>query len=154
MEDFERAWAQAGLGAAPPPLLDTDDAIAATCAIASRFLAVGTPRTIGLVGDPALAARCLDAHRAYFEIPREIRSDTTHGLRATCAADIVCVVDRDARIDAAWLRAGTHVNLVRGALAAAAPRAILIDAAALAQIVCGHRDGRQLDELTIFSVGR
>ena len=63
----------------------------------------------------------------------------------------MCVVDAAASIDPAWLRAGTHVNLVRGALAAPAPRAEMIDAAALAQIVCGRRDGRQLDELTIFT---
>ncbi len=151
MQELERAWAQAGLGAAPLPALDTDDAIAATCAIASRFLAVGTPRTIGLVGPAPLADLCLEAHRAYFTLPSEIRRDAIHGLRAACAADIVCVVDPDARIDPTWLRAGTHVNLIRGALTGAAPRAILIDTAALAQIVCGHRDGRQLDELTIFA---
>ena len=127
MLDVERAWAQAGLGLGAPPALDTQPAIAATCAIASRFLAVGTPRTIGLVGDPAIADLCLDAHRAYFAEPREIRRAETHGLRATCACDIVCIVDDSARIDPSWLRAGTHVNLVRGALTGAAPRAIAID---------------------------
>jgi ornithine cyclodeaminase/alanine dehydrogenase-like protein (mu-crystallin family) len=153
---IERAWAQAGLGAGPVPALTDDVTIAATCAIASRFLAVGTPRTIGLVGDPALGDACLEAHRAYFTLPRELRrADPSDPIaaRAACAADIVCVLDGGAAIDPAWLRAGTHVNLVRGRLAAPAPRAITIDATALAQIVCGHRDGRQLDELTIFAPG-
>jgi hypothetical protein len=54
-------------------------------------------------------------------------------------------------IDPAWLRAGTHVNLMRGHLAGPAPRAIRIDAAALAAIVCGRVDGRQLDELIVFA---
>jgi hypothetical protein len=151
VHELERAWAQAGLGAAPLPPLDSDDAIAATCAIASRFLAVGTPRTFGLVGEPPLAELCLDAHRAYFATPPEIRRAAEVGAKAACAADIVCVFDEAARIDPTWLRAGTHVNLVRGALAGAAPRAVMIDASALAQIVCGRRDGRQLDELTIFT---
>jgi ornithine cyclodeaminase/alanine dehydrogenase-like protein (mu-crystallin family) len=150
--DVERAWAQAGLGATPLPELDTDTRVAAACAIASRFLAVGTPRTIGLVGgEPHLADLCLEAHRAYFAEPRELRRAAQVGVRSACAADIVCVLDDDARIDPSWLRAGTHVNLVRGALVAPPPRAIRIDRAALAQIVCGHRDGRQLDELTIFA---
>jgi ornithine cyclodeaminase/alanine dehydrogenase-like protein (mu-crystallin family) len=140
------------------PSIADADTLAATCAIASRFLAVGTPRTMGIVGDSdglgPLAALCLDAHRTYFTLPAEIRranASDAIAARAACAADIVCVLDASASIDPAWLRAGTHVNLVRGRLTAAAPRAILIDAAALAQIVCGHRDGRQLDELTIFA---
>ena len=132
------------------PSLADPIALAATGAIASRFLAVGTPRTIGLVGPDALTALCLDAHRVYFA-PTEVRRGD-HDLKAACAADIVCIAE-DIAIDPSWLRAGTHVNLARGRLAAPAPRAILIDTAALAQIVCGHRDGRQLDELTIFTIG-
>jgi ornithine cyclodeaminase/alanine dehydrogenase-like protein (mu-crystallin family) len=151
VDTIERAWAQAGLGRGAPPDLADEATLAATTAIASRFLAVGTPRTIGLVGPAALAERCLDAHRVYFA-PREVRraDHDADQLRAACAADIVCVVG-DVAIDPSWLRAGTHVNLMRGGLAAPAPRAILIEAAALAEIVCGHRDGRQLDELTIFA---
>jgi hypothetical protein len=157
VDEIERAWAQAGLSAAPAPELARadDDTLAATCAIASRFLAVGTPRTFGIIGgDAAASERCLDAHRVYFTLPSEIRragADDPVAARAACAADIVCVLDDRASIDPAWLRAGTHVNLVRGALIAPAPRAITIDAAALAEIVCGRRDGRQLDELTIFT---
>jgi ornithine cyclodeaminase/alanine dehydrogenase-like protein (mu-crystallin family) len=150
--DVERAWANAGLGQGALPVLETPGLIAATCAIASRFLAVGTPRTIGLVGEPLFTERCLEGHRAYFAEPPEIRQAELVGLKAACAADIVCVFDDAARIDPIWLRNGTHVNLARGALTGPAPRAMMIDTAALAQIVCGHRDGRQLDELTIFTI--
>jgi len=131
---------------------------AATCAaLASRFLAVGTPRSIGLVGDNALAARCLDTHAAYFA-PREVRrADITDqdAARAACAADIVCVCDDAARIDPTWLRAGTHVNLLRGAFTQPPAHAsqIRADVDVLATMVAGRVDGRQLDELTLFVVG-
>ncbi|HTJ40517.1 MAG TPA: hypothetical protein VL463_00415 [Kofleriaceae bacterium] len=144
VERIERAWAAAGLKQGPLPDLADPIALAATTAIASRFLAVGTPRTIGLVGPSELAELCLDAHRVYFS-PTEVRRDD---LRATCAADIVCIVG-DVTIEASWLRAGTHVNLMRGRLDGA-PRAIFVGNDDLAAIVCGLRDGRQLDELTIY----
>lgn len=50
-------------------------ASAALGAIASRYLAVGTPRTIGLIVDPARVgdgALSLEAHRTWFA-PREVR---------------------------------------------------------------------------------
>jgi ornithine cyclodeaminase/alanine dehydrogenase-like protein (mu-crystallin family) len=130
------------------------DLAAATCgAIASRFLAVGTPRTMGLVGDGELAARCLDAHAHWFA-PQEIRRGTAADPRAACAADIVCVCDDAAVIDPTWLRNGTHVNLLRGSLdRARLPRAVVADMTALAAMVAGRIDGRQLDELTLFAPG-
>ena len=81
----------------------------------------------------------------YFS-PTEVRRDD---LRAACAADIVCIVG-DVTIDASWLRAGTHVNLMRGRVDGVS-RAIVIGNDDLAAIVCGLRDGRQLDELTIYA---
>ena len=145
VEAIERAWAAAGLRQGPLPDLADPITLAATTAIASRFLAVGTPRTIGLVGPAALADACLEAHHVYFA-PTEVRRDD---LRAACAADIVCIVG-DVTVDASWLRAGTHVNLMRGRVDGAS-RAIVVDDAALAALVCGLRDGRQLDELTVYA---
>jgi hypothetical protein len=123
----------------------SDLAGAALAALASRFLAVGTPRTFGIVG--AAAEHCLATHASYFA-PRELRRGD---VRAACAADIVCVANPTVTIDPTWLRSGTHVNLLAGKLdTAALPHAIVVDVAALATIVAGQRDGRQLDELTIF----
>jgi hypothetical protein len=134
-----------------------DLAAAACAAIASRFLAVGTPRTLGLIGlagPRTLADACTAAHGAYFA-PRELRTADPRdkaAVRAACAADIVCVCDRDVVVDPTWLRAGTHVNLIEGSLdVAALPRAVVADLDALAAMVAGLRDGRQLDELTIFA---
>lgn len=122
----------------------SDLAGACLAALASRFLAVGTPRTIGVIGD---GARCLATHALWFA-PREIRRGEP---RAACAADIVCATDPAVTIEPAWLRSGTHVNLLAGRLdTAALPHAVVVDVAALATIVAGQRDGRQLDELTIF----
>lgn len=103
-------------------------ACGAAGAIASKFLAVGTPRSIGLVGCGPRAAALLTAHRAIFPAPRDVRcadSDpalaarfaAAHGGRVTtieeaCACDIVCTTT-DARapiVRAAWVRRGTHIN--------------------------------------------
>jgi ornithine cyclodeaminase/alanine dehydrogenase-like protein (mu-crystallin family) len=117
-------------------------AIAAAGAVASRFLAVGAPRSFGIIvdgaSDVAGAALSLAAHRTWFD-PRDIRcasipdgadgtdgTDSTDGAdqlaRATggrtvrvaeaLACDIVCVHASRLRIAPADLRRGSHVNAV------------------------------------------
>src|SRR5262249_5068391 len=97
-------------------------AAAAAGAVASRVLAVGTPRRIGLGGHPAPAALSLAAHRGRFRpahVPVAGGDDAAItaaelGGRAVpvdeaLAADIVCL---HAPLDlaAGKLRRGTHVN--------------------------------------------
>lgn len=112
-------------------------AFAALAAISSRFMAIGTPMTLGLVGVEAAslpaAALLLAAHDVYFAVP-EIRvlgdaslatelqqllaSSTARrpvlpriGAAATTAAwasDIVCCLGATA-LDVTLLRRGTHV---------------------------------------------
>lgn len=142
---------------------------AASGAVASRFLAVGTPRSLSLVVDDEtqhdFAALSLEAHRTWFS-PRDVRC-TNEALAArvggravsigeALAADIVCVHGSTIEITAAALRRGTHVNLlgdpnrVDSELLALAT---VVDASSLPAMAAGFVDGRQLDELTLFRYG-
>ena len=143
-----------------------DVAAAAAGAVASRFLAVGTPRSLGLVGDAPAAALSLAAHRVWFR-PTDIRWAAVGGggrdalvgrpasIAEALAADIVCI-HAPIALAAVQLRRGTHVN----ALAAVelddelrALATIADEAAGLPALAAGLRDGRQLDELTVFVAG-
>ena len=121
---------------------------AAAAAVASRYLAVGTPRSFGIVGGSDEDARlALEAHRTWFE-PRDIRRDA-HAL----AADIVCVYDATP-IRAGDLRRGTHVNLMgTGAIDPELVATITDEPHGLPALAAGLVDGRQLDEITIFVGG-
>lgn len=173
----ERAYVAAATSSAPTvPSREADDdlvarAYAAAGAVASRYLAVGTPRSFGLVVRGAdsceAAALSLGAHWTWFS-PKDIRcaglgadglAHSLHGevvsLDDALAADIVCI---HASIDlaASKLRRGTHVNVL-------APVKLDPEIEKLASITCevpglgklaaGLVDGRQLDELTIFVIG-
>jgi hypothetical protein len=151
-----------------PPLVPDARALPAIGAVASHFLAVGTPRTLGLIlgtaDQTALGQLSIDAHRTWFQ-PREIRCALVDGTKTSAfgvpatvaealAADIVCV-HVPLEIRAAKLRRGTHVN-------ALAPvtldddlqkLATIVDEVGLGRLAAGHIDGRQLDELTVFLAG-
>ena len=139
----------------PWPALAPEVARAAAGAVASRFLSVGTPRSIGLVAPLPLARLALAAHRVYFA-PRELRSDDPEvaaalGGRATslaeaCACDLVCIARPDAVIAAAWIRRGTHLDAMG---AGAGPRHELDhDLLGTAKIVVDERaSSRQGGEL-------
>jgi hypothetical protein len=150
-------------------------AVAAAGAVASRYLAVGTPRSFGIVIDGAAevaaAALSLAAHRTWFA-PRDVRcasiasgatgaaelAAATGGravsLDEALACDIVNVYSARLRITPAQLRRGTHVNAITAdvldpellALATVVPEA------GLPALAAGLVDGRQLDELTIFII--
>ena len=138
---------------------------AASGAVASRFLAVGTPRSLALVIDAddqlEAALLSLEAHRVWFS-PPDVRCTTAALAAATggrevsiaeaLAADIVCSHGRTP-IAAAQLRRGTHVNALgdpRALDADLLALATVVDAAALPGMAAGFVDGRQLDELTVF----
>jgi ornithine cyclodeaminase/alanine dehydrogenase-like protein (mu-crystallin family) len=123
----EEALVAAGRGAVPiatePSPTRLAIAAGATSAIASRFLAVGTPRSIGLIGTGAVARASLAAHRVLFA-PREIR--IADGPAAQALADEV-----HGRVTT--LSAGVYGTL--------------------GEIAAGLKDGRQLDEITLFLAG-
>ncbi|MEO8845179.1 MAG: hypothetical protein ABI591_01880 [Kofleriaceae bacterium] len=138
---------------------------AASGAVASRFLAVGTPRSLSLIVDDDsqhdFAALSLEAHRTWFS-PRDVRC-TSEALAArvggravsiaeALAADIVCV-HGSTKVTAAALRRGTHVNALGDPHCVDAELlalATVVDASSLPAMAAGFVDGRQLDELTLF----
>lgn len=171
----ERAYVAAATGGSVStggPDEQLPRARAALGAVASRYLAVGTPRSFGLIieGSTSIeeAALSLSAHRTWFQ-PSDLRCAGAGaaelagliGGRETTAAealacDIVCV-HASILIDPAQLRRGTHINvLVPGATFAeelARVATITHEAPGLAALAAGLVDGRQLDELTVFVVG-
>src|SRR5262249_30231816 len=129
----------------------------------SHYLAVGTPRSLSLIGGDD-AVHSLVAHRTWFA-PIDIRctspsvaaavSGRIVTLAEALTADIVCV-HVPMVIAAAQLRRGTHVN----ALAAVelddelrALATIVDEPKGLSTLAAGMIDGRQLDELTVFIAG-
>ncbi|HEU0034510.1 MAG TPA: hypothetical protein VFQ53_27995 [Kofleriaceae bacterium] len=159
----ERAYVAAATGTAPrSPAGDRDRALAAIGAVASRYLAVGTPRSFGLIADDArVAALSCEAHRTWFQL-RDVRIAGTSlpdaravAIDEALACDIVCVHVPIA-IAASQLRRGTHVN----ALAAVTldddlQRLAVItrEEPGLGELAAGLVDGRQLDEITVFVAG-
>ncbi len=152
-----------------PDKPDRPRALAAIGAVASRYLAVGTPRTMGLIIASAAqlpdAQLSLEAHRTWFA-PRELRCAAIDGTKISelgapatitdaLASDIVCI-HVPLALTATKLRRGTHIN-------ALAPCTLDDDLAALAMITpevpglgelaAGLVDGRQLDEITVFQAG-
>jgi hypothetical protein len=160
----ERAYVAAATGGgAGVPAATTARALAAAGAVASHFLAVGTPRSIGLVGGDD-AGHSLVAHRTWFN-PSDLRC-TSASLAAAVAgrvvslaealtADIVCI-HVPMTLAAAQLRRGTHVNalaLVELDDELRAVATVVDEPSGLPRLAAGLVDGRQLDELTIFIAG-
>lgn len=152
--------ASAGPAVARPNLAR---ARAAAGAVASRYLAVGTPRSIALVGGED-AVHSLVAHRTWFS-PGDVRC--TSGsvaaavggrivpLAEALAADIVCI-HVAMPLAAAQLRRGTHVNALAAVELDAELRAlatVVDEPRGLPALAAGLVDGRQLDELTVFVAG-
>jgi hypothetical protein len=174
----ERAYIAAATGGEVPrggPDALRARAHAAAGAIASHYLAVGSPRSLGLVvdvfGEVPMAAESLVAHRTWFA-PKDVRCAATQSgadelaaatggrvvtLQEAFAADIVCVHGADVRVSAALIRRGTHINVLT------VPATIDDDLARIAtvtdetpglgELAAGIVDGRQLDEITVFVIG-
>ena len=139
--------------------------VAASGAVASRFLAVGTPRSLALIIDAEdqleAALLSLEAHRTWFS-PADVRCTTAElaartggrevSVAEALAADIVCSLGATP-IAASQLRRGTHVNALgdpRALDSELLALATVVDAEALPAMAAGFVDGRQLDELTVF----
>lgn len=147
--------------------------VAAAGAVASHYLAVGTPRSFGIVidadTDAEPAALSLAAHRTWFA-PRDVRcaamatgapelAAATGGrvvsVDEALACDIVNVYSTRVRITPAQLRRGTHVNAVAADVLdpELLTLATVVHEAGLPALAAGLVDGRQLDEITIFVMG-
>ena len=157
-----------GSGAATPELRAR--MVAAAGAVASRYLAVGTPRSFGIIIDVVTevdaATLSLTAHCTWFA-PRDVRCATTDtgapelaaatggrvvSIDEALACDIVNVYSTRVRITPAQLRRGTHVNAVSADVfdPELLTLATVVHEAGLPALAAGFVDGRQLDELTIF----
>ncbi|MEZ4360776.1 MAG: hypothetical protein R3B48_11385 [Kofleriaceae bacterium] len=163
----------------PPPLVSAElearalDAVvaAAACAVAARFLAVGKPRSLGVVSDdPQRAAALFAGHRVWHQ-PTDVRwagraaadpailaaGGRAVSLEEAVTADIVCL-DVRAELRNAAVRRGSHINLLDGTAddelrARAECYAEVATAghtATLGELAAGIRDGRQLDEITLL----
>ncbi len=153
-------------------------ACACACAVAARFLAVGKPRSLGIISDDAQrAALLLAAHRVW-HAPTDVRwagaAATTAevqalGGRAVTAAeaitaDIVCV-DVAGVLGARQVRRGSHLNLLAAGAHAEDELSRLsvcigevaegdpAKNATLGDLAAGLLDGRQLDEITLLFAG-
>jgi hypothetical protein len=160
----ERAYVAAATGGATPArAASTPRALGAAGAVASHFLAVGSPRSIGLVGGDA-AVHSLVAHRTWFN-PTDIRCTSgsvaamTGGrlvpLAEALTADIVCI-HTPLVVAASQLRRGTHVNALAAVELDEELRAIanvFDEPKGLPALAAGLVDGRQLDEVTVFLAG-
>jgi hypothetical protein len=154
-----------------PPELRIPPAQARACAgaVASRYLAVGTPRSIGIISgdDPDEAIASLVAHHTWFFPIPDVRwagNSATQlavavgkavDLDAALAADIVCI-HTSMTLAAAQLRRGTHVNALAPVELDAELRrlaTITEEPTGLPALAAGLVDGRQLDELTVFVAG-
>ena len=153
--DAERRYVAIAMNQPVPELsISLDEKLAAAGAVASRYLAVGTPRSLAVIGNGPLS---IEAHKTWFN-PTDVRSTT--GLPGTrqvplaeaLTADIVCIHE-PTKIPAGGLRRGTHIN-------ALAPVELPEDLVAqryseardLPALAAGLIDGRTLDEITIFAV--
>jgi hypothetical protein len=145
---------------APLPLPDRGPALACAGAIASRYLAIGTPRSFAIVGDGPGAHASLAAHRTWFA-PTDLRcTEPALGYRLVTlaealTADIVCI-HVPLALAATQLRRGTHINaLASVTLDDELRRAATVvdEVRGLPALAAGVVDGRQLDELTVFLAG-
>jgi hypothetical protein len=159
----ERAYVAAAVGRAPgPPDLRQDaaraaasgppdlqaHAIAAAGAVASRYLAVSTPRSFGIVidaiPDVEAAGLALAAHLTWFA-PSDIRCAAT----GTGAAELATATSgRVVAIDEALACDIVHIHSTRVRVTPAQLRR----EAGLPAVAAGLVDGRQLDEITIFCI--
>jgi hypothetical protein len=150
-------------------------AAASACAVAARFLAVGKPRSLGVISDDARRAAALFAGHRVWHAPSDVRwagaaagdaGVLALGGRAVSVAealmaDIVCV-DVPLLVESRAVRRGSHVNLLAegaeaeeelarraqcyGETMAGAPART----ATLGDLAAGLIDGRQLDEITML----
>lgn len=155
------SWAEPARAVAPA---------AVACAVAARYLAVGTPRSLGVISDDPERAHVLALAHQVWHRPAELRWAVAGGeeelvrvrggravqLAEALTADIVCV-DLPLVIGVSQVRRGSHLALVRGsAEPALLERAMCSgerEGLTIGELAAGLRDGRQLDELTLLLLG-
>jgi hypothetical protein len=175
LDQVEARLAASAVGRPTAPELPPLAELAGRTGVASKFLAVGTPRTMGLIGLRDLAPAIVAVQCAYAK-PRELRvfdgnpvasariAEAVGGrvasLTEACACDIV-IVRGPVAIAREWVRAGTLVTaldetvviapslLAAAVVVAAGAGPVGVAAVSLAAIAAGLIDGRALDEIVV-----
>jgi hypothetical protein len=135
--------------------IEGDVELAARCAVAAKFLAVSTPRTLGLVNLGARSVCFVQAQAAYAparDLVRWDAGDAPARLADALAADIV-VAAGPVSVPREAIRGGTHLAALDAGVVLAPEllaAAVVHDTRRLAEVVAGIVDGRQLDEITIL----
>ncbi len=156
---------------------DATLAAAVFAGLGSKYLAVGSPESIGILTTPTLALPLMAVHRLLFGDDLQFRllhpcenvaNATTTDMEQVCACDILCAPS-DAAIDAYWLAEATHVNLTECSLWSPGFTSLAQFASAtlqygsnavvgnlhgqLADVITGTVSGRMGEEITLLLSG-
>lgn len=83
---------------------------AALAGLGSKYLAVGTPTTMGIIDCGEHAAFLIECHSLLFG-PLEILRGEELGCEEAMAADIVCLTS-SSEFDLDWIAEATHLNVL------------------------------------------
>ena len=156
---------------------DATFAAAVFAGLGSKYLAVGTPASIGILAAPTLALPLMAVHRLLFGNDLQFRllqpyenitNATATDIEQVCACDILCAPS-DAEIDAYWLADATHVNLQENSVWSPGCASLAQVASAtlqcrsnamvsnlhgqLADVITGKVSGRMGEEITLLLTG-
>lgn len=147
-----------------------DDSFCVRSVLASKYLAVGAPETIGVLGFRDITPYLVALHREIF--PTIIaRTEETHQPEQCLASDVVCL-SSDAPFDPSWVPDGSHVNVFHCSSPAKLPgliaqflhdHSVTLQSAeergflpngsvhgSLADVVVGAVSGRVGEEVTVY----
>lgn len=111
MQDALRAFMKA-IETDPQARIDASDAtlrFAALAGLGSKYLAVGTPMTLGLVNCDAEEEALVACHRLLFG-PLEVLRTADVSTEEAMAADIVCLA-ATTEFELDWIAEATHLNI-------------------------------------------
>ncbi len=156
MNAIERAPCVVPLG------MDPKIRFAALAGLGSKYLAVGSPMSVGLIEFGGNDAELIECHRLLFGELEFLRSEDL-GIEEAMAADIVCL-HATAEFDPTWIADATHLN-IRDSPRHSAGMTQLSEACALTylnaqsagsgqahgllvDVICGRISGRVGEEIT------
>lgn len=104
MQAIERAPSQM------PESIDSELHFSVLAGLGSKYLAVGSPATIGLVDCPTHHEPLIACHDLLFSNVEYLRSEDV-GVEEALAADIVCLLT-STEFELEWIADATHVNIL------------------------------------------
>ena len=164
LEQSMRAIEAAAVAGEPSPAPASSQQLhfAALAGLGSKYLALGTPASLGLIGDSSAAPALLAVHQLLFG-PLEIRYADQLSIEEALASDIVCL-PTSSEFEVQWIADATHLNLIDSghwsagatellrsaqiATVGAPQRPIPNHHGSLADVITGKVSGRMGEELT------